>query len=31
MTVVTSEYVAGYRVEESTGRAFGPVALERAT
>ncbi len=31
MTVVTSECVAGYRVEESTGRPFGPVVLDRVT
>ncbi len=30
MTVMTSECVAGCRVEESTGRAFGPVVLDRA-
>lgn len=31
MTVVTSECVAGYRVEESTGRPFGPLVLDRVT
>ncbi len=30
MTVVTSEYVAGYRVRESRGRAIGAVVLEPA-